>query len=285
MDDIIFWESGETFKKAHTKLKYHATNVERWLERRQMRLNSSKTKFLSNKEPPKIWPIIIQNCHYYPVRTLRYLGVQLYSHPDGPDIGIDLSEVRRDLKRRCSLISRASKWLPTKICKLFAKSIIIGKLNYYLPFLGAECDESLDPLVKGLNSAMRFITGAFITTPIPLLHSRSGIPPIRMLIDKAAGNMWTSLQFHPNGLTDDYEEWAAVGDNGRTPLGSLWKFEYLLKQRYIPVDENDDYHALDGFCMLTRAQSEVLYKCKFHNVDMSRSEAITLFKEGRLAIP
>ena len=160
-----------------------------WLNNHQMRLNEKKSKLLINKLPDRIQPLIVQGCHYYPQKRLRYLGVNLVTHDNGPDFFLDLKDVKPDLKRRCSLLYKASKWIPSRNCLLFAKSIIMGKLNFFLPFLGAENDITLDPLVKGLNEAMRVITGTFCSTPVPLIHSQSGIPPLNILIKKAAGRM------------------------------------------------------------------------------------------------
>ena len=285
MDDIIFWESGRYFDIVHRKLQDHAYKVEKWLEEHQMLLNSEKTKFLINKDPLLLRPIIVQNHAYFPEQNLRYLGINIRAYRDGPDFGLDLRDVKDDLRRRCSLISRASRWLPTKMCLLFAKSIVLGKLNYYLPFLGAECNQTLDPLVKGLNSAMRFITGAFKSTPIPLLHSRSGIPQLNILIMKAAGNMWNSLMFQPNCLTRDYNLWEANGDNGKSPLGALWHFQYWLELRYIPRTDAGVLHALDGCCAVSREQSFTLFKCEYYNLDLTKNQAAKGYKEGDMIIP
>ena len=285
MDDIVFWESVNSYEEARLKLQQWANDVEYWLNDHQMLLNSQKSKLLSNKDPIIRKPLVIQNCHYYPVQQLRYLGANLSTSPDGPDINIDLSNVKPDLKRRCAILSKVSKWLPSKMCLLFGKSIILGKLNFYLSFIGAESKETLQPLQIGLNEAMRFITGAFKTTPIPLLHSKSGIPPLQVLINKAAGSMWTSLHFQPNCLSDDYDNWEAQDNNGTTPLGALWKFEYELIHNFYPRRDNGSLFDTDGYTKVTIDQSRSLFSCKFTNTNLTRTKALELHSNGSLYIP
>ena len=201
------------------------------------------------------------------------------------DINIDLTNVKPDLKRRCSMLTKASKWLPSKLCLLFGKSIVLGKLNFYLSFLGAESEETLKPLQIGLNEAMRFITGAFRTTPISLLHSKSGIPPLKVLINKAAGSMWTSLHFQPNCLSDDYDNWEAQESNGITPLGALWKFEHELIHKFYPRREDGWMFDTDGYVKLTIDQSRSLFICKYTNANLTRKKALELHSKGSLPIP
>ena len=129
MDDIIFWEQGETYEETLTALQLHASRVDHWLEEHQMRLNEVKSRLISNKSPISSRCLQIQGCSYYPVKRLRYLGINLESKPEGPDLFLNLTEVKSDLRRRCSLLTKASRWLPSHMCHMFARSIIMGKLN------------------------------------------------------------------------------------------------------------------------------------------------------------
>ena len=56
---------------------------------------------------------------------------------------------------------------------IFTKGLILGKLNYTLPLLGAEPEENLRSLDVCWRGALRVITGALMSTPIALLHAES----------------------------------------------------------------------------------------------------------------
>ena len=168
---------------------------------------------------------------------------------------------------------------------MFAKSLIMGKLNFYLPFLGAENKETLEPLTKGLNEALRLITGGFCSTPIPVLHAQSGIPPLSILIKEAAGNLWSALKFRPNCLTEEYDNWEAIGDNGYTPLAALWEFEYELLKYFQPRAADGSHLPLDEFCEVSKKESEALYRCQFHNIHMSKEQAKKLHDQNALPLP
>ena len=285
MDDIIFWESDTSFARAWERMNQKCHFVEKWLNENQMRLNEIKSKLLVNKMPAAVPFLKLQGCHYFPQNKLRYLGINLISHEDGPDFAIDLRDVKPDLKRRCSLLYKVSKWIPSHSCLMFAKSIVLGKLNFYLPFLGAENKQTLDPLIKGLNEAMRMITGGFCTTPIPLLHARSGIPPLDILIKHAAGNVWCSLKFQPNCLTKDYESWDASGDNGCSPLSALWEFEYNYIHQFYPRKEDESLFEVEASDKVTESQSEALMQCNFNYIDMSKERAECLYDNNQIDLP
>ena len=109
MDDIIFWASGNSQIEAMNALKEKANLVEAWLNENQMKLNERKSKLIVNKLSDEHQFLRLQGCCYFPKSKLRYLGVNIISHENGPDLALDLSEIEPDLKRRCSLLSKASK--------------------------------------------------------------------------------------------------------------------------------------------------------------------------------
>ena len=82
MDDIVFWETGDSYEEARRKLQDLAKDVEIWMNEHQLLLNSQKSKLLCNKDPIIMNSLVIQNCHYYPVQQLRYLGANLTTSPD-----------------------------------------------------------------------------------------------------------------------------------------------------------------------------------------------------------
>ena len=113
----------------------------------------------------------------------------------------------------------------------------MGKLNYFLPFIGSESSTSLQPLETALNHCKRLITGAFCSTSLCLLSSASGIPPLTMLIDNAAGSLYVKLKTQDSLLAREYFEWDGVGDK-LSPLGNLWRFQEYLQDHTIRIIGN-----------------------------------------------
>ena len=106
MDDIIFWESGNSYEEVMESMREKASALDLWLNNHQMRLNEKKSKLLINKLPDRIQPLIVQSCHYYPQKRLRYVGVNLVTHDNGPDFFLDLKDVKPDLKRNAVYCTR-----------------------------------------------------------------------------------------------------------------------------------------------------------------------------------
>ena len=205
MDDILFWYQARTSKELQMRLQQAADKLTKWCNHNGMKVNQDKTKFIMNKIPLYNTPVIrIQGKPYTPTSRLKYLGVEFTSSEMTDVIELDLGRVKSDLIRRTSLVGRVKYLLTSADMMTVAKAIVMGKLNYFLPFLGAESPETLRPLEVGLNQCMRIITGAFPSTPIPLLHSWTGIPPIRTLIKKTAANMFYSMKQYPSILTREY---------------------------------------------------------------------------------
>ena len=97
--------------------------------------------------------------------------------------------------------------------------------------------------------------------------------------------MWRSLKFRPNCLTEDYENWEAVGHNGYTPLSALWEFEYELISHFQPRYEDGSLLPLDEPCIINKELSEKLYQCSYHNIDMTKEQAMELHSNEALPMP
>ena len=69
--------------------------------------------------------------------------------------------------------------------RMFAEGLIISKLRYYLPVLAAESPKTLKPLETAYRQCLRLICGGIRSTPIPLLYSQSGFPPLSEMIADA----------------------------------------------------------------------------------------------------
>ena len=142
---------------------------------------------------------------------MRYLGIDLVSTENTELIHFDLTELRQDMEKRAQILKYVRCRLDKESLKIFSKGLILGKLQYILPLLGTEHIQTIDPLIKGWNKALRVITGGLPSTPIPLLHAESGLPPLPVLIEQAVGRYFRRLLQNGTLLTDEYLEWIGHG--------------------------------------------------------------------------
>ena len=83
----------------------------------------------------------------------------------------------------------------------------MGKLNYYLPAFAAEGTEITDPLQVCVNKFLRIICQAKLSTPIPLMISRTGISPIPTLIKKTGYSMFRRVVSNDTIMLSEMERW------------------------------------------------------------------------------
>ena len=263
MDDIVFWSFGETAHDLQNKLQLQANRVEDWINQNDLVLNHKKTKLMLNKGFVQGFCLRLCGTTFYPCERLRYLGADILSKEDDEYLHIDFSKVGADLYRRCSLISRVSSIFSRENIRNFGQAIVMGKLSYYLPFAGSEASDSLRHLEVGLNHCMRLVTGAFISTPVPILHSSSGIPPLSLLIDRFASNMLLKLRTQNSLLSRDYYAWNLLGE-GCSPLGRVWKCHQYIQAAVSDFGCSfDDDESVEFPQVPPLNYWEALYACRF----------------------
>ena len=195
MDDILIWAEGRSHMEAASKLQRLLKPVEIWCNRLQMIINTQKTYLIANEIPSRGATVKFCGTCYYPSTRIRYLGMTLESFDDGGYLRANLTELKRDVRRRVSLLRRVSRFCTTNVMSTLTKAFILGKINYVLPVVGNEDPEVRRQIEVAINEAMRLDTGAFPSTPIPLLHIRSGFPDSEALFRYAAGSLWKKIQF------------------------------------------------------------------------------------------
>ena len=200
---------------------------------------------------------------------MKYLGVELVSEESNNYFSLNLRKVGTDMIRGCSLINRVRSVFPVNMIRMFAQAVVLGKLNYFLPFIGAESADSLRPLEVALNHCKRLITGAFCSTPVSLLSAASGIPPLLMLVNKAAGLLYIKLRTQDSLLAREYFSWDGVGDK-LSPLGNLWRFQEYVEDRTKLWQESEKL-IIDFPENPKRYHLESLYKCEMQIEDTKKS--------------
>ena len=279
MDDIIFWRSAKSAEELHTLMQADAKELTEWIDKNRLSVNETKTKFVSNIQDEDSclrFPIKLAGRKYHPKSRLKYLGVEMFYDGVERYIRLDLHNVGADLVRRCSIMKRAKPFFPPRMMKYFGRSIILGKLSYYLPFIGTEDSTGLKPLVIGLNHALRLITGLFISTPIPVLHAASGIPPLEILIQESVARLCVKLKTKESILSQDYHDWNLRGENIST-LGGVYEFDKIIERsmKLLPVQPM----GLDIPMELENRHLEALYKCNWRILD-SIKEFKSIYENG-----
>ena len=277
MDDIVFWRSESSVEALQESLQEEANVLSHWITLNKLRVNHRKTTFMVNDYEAN-FPLVFAGTTYYPTKQMKYLGVEMISEESNNYLSLNLRKVGTDMIRRCSLINRVRSVFPVTMIRMFAQAIVMGKLNYYLPFIGAESADSLRPLEVALNHCKRLITGAFCSTPVSLLSAASGIPPLAMLINKAAGSLYVKLRTQDSLLAREYFTWDGVGDK-LSPLGNLWRFQEYVEDRTKFWQESEelmiDFQENPEKCYL-----ESLYKCEMQIEDTKKS-FFTCYREKK----
>ena len=174
-------------------------------------------------------------------------------------------------------------YLRSSLCQpdlsMFAKGFIRGKLQYFLPLLGVEHKDILEPLEVMWRRALRVITGALPSTPKAILYAESGLPPLHILIEEYCGTMLARLLTNPNLLTYEYLQWNGEGD-GWSPLGALWKVQRVLEDKML-LWEKLPFYGVEQLRKPTFDQLDSLHRLKAISYD-SRQEALEAHAQGNL---
>ena len=166
--------------------------------------------------------------------------------------------------------------LPKKHLALFTEGLILGKLQYLLPLMAIEHEDTLKPLKTAWNSALRVITGGLPSTPIPVLHAESGLPPLDILIQEAAGKWLRRLLQQPTLTTMEYLSWEGQA-KGLTPFEGL-----RIAQEKIPEHLlQNNFPEIEQLYLPTPDHFRMLLDIEF-SVQESIQDALELHSEGQL---
>ena len=156
---------------------------------------------------------------------------------------------------------------------MFGQALVMGKLNYYLPLLSAERSTGvLRCLDVALNKLMRVLTGLIKTTPIPLLHYFSKIPPLDVLIQEASMRTFRRINLNSDSLLEaDYSSWDG-SKMGMTPFDGLYMTNVMMQNTFPELSQLDDVDS-----ELLESAYWVQYECL-----KSRDMAMLTHQKGRL---
>ena len=140
---------------------------------------------------------------------VKYLGVilRITKRTEGAFI-VDVRDVANDLRRRCRVLKPLYRRLPSKEFRMFAEGLIMSKLRYYLPMLYGESSKTLQPLRTAYRQCLRLMCGGLRTTPLPLLYSQTGFPPLDYLVEEASLRQFMYVTDNPDTLlTREFENY------------------------------------------------------------------------------
>lgn len=243
VDDTAIWAYGSTPTEVTAILQEQARQIEDWCQNNMVLINYTKTEFVLtwNDQLTELHKVHLNGKTITAKEEIKYLGVTLKSLNTSTHYSrmllIDLETPAGDIIRKCNLLYRLRKLgLDHHGLKLITNSFILGKLRYYLPFLGAEIHQNhleypngpnptkdlLRPLRTALNHVMRTITGAYRSTPIPLLVAATNLLPLEEMIKEAALKMMTRAISTNNIIGLEYRDWTHDGSgDGLSPYGII----------------------------------------------------------------
>lgn len=238
MDDTALWDCSDTVRGLKTLLQERVDRIEVWCQTNRIRLNGRKTKILMNEMDDRFSQEVANSC-CEPSERVKYLGITLRATAgqSGP-FEIELHQVAADLIRRCRVLKPLYRRLPGAFYRMFAEGLVISKLRYYLPILAGETEKTLKPLRTAYRQCLRLICGGLRTTPIPLLHSQSGMPPLEEMIREASLKQLMRNTERPNSLmVEDYKTYDS--EPGSPYIGMVrgtwemppWMLEAEFEQR------------------------------------------------------
>ena len=265
VDDTVHWALAPTRADVLNTLQQTANDVAHWCTQNSVLLNLQKTTLLWNNHK-KTSKIHINGVIVRASRHARYLGASLF-HPHSNThqsrLALDLTEVARDIHVRCRYIAQLRKYkLPTRLFQAVCSAFIGGKLNYYTTWLSAEPLETIRPLELAYRHYMRVYSGAFTSTPIPLLHATTGFP---LLADKikidTTMNILSGIAAD-NITGNDYLDWDRAGQCW-SPYRTAWN---LLRTT---APDLDNLH--QSTVRLRHRDLEALHRAKFRLATRTRA--------------
>ena len=222
MDDTCFWASAPNVLHLEIKLRARLRLIEIWCQENNIMLNTRKTKLLLNHYQTLPAPKL-GSSRLTPSRTTKYLGYHLFSSIHARfSLQFDLQPLARDIQRRNILLRRLRYRLPTRSFRLFGEGLIKSKLRFYLPLLSSEHSDTLRPVRTAYNEYVRSLCGGIRSTPLPLLFSQSGLPPLEQLIADESRRFYFRIMSNGSSLLcREFESWSGLHHQGSPMLGIL----------------------------------------------------------------
>lgn len=154
-DDTMIYIISKDLKQAQTKLNIDLKNIERWLSKMKLKINTEKTKYviINNRQKEKI-KISMQDMEIEQVKTTKYLGIIIDEKLDFKE---NFDYVCKKMAKKVGFMGRISKKLDLETKITIYKTIIAPHLDYCSSILYLANENQITKLQKIQNKAMRII--------------------------------------------------------------------------------------------------------------------------------
>ena len=274
--------TGDSIQQVNRQLQTLSNKVVDWCQDNKVLINYDKTHLIYNEWRPYQRITLKSGVSLIPEKYITYLGVKFATNSSmiRNSLQVDLRDAAVNIKKRCYVLRSLRQYnVDQKLLERLGAGFVEGKLRYYTSFLGAEMHTPKSPFFRPLtvayNEYLRVLSGAFRSTPIPILHAATRKPTLIQLIEADQTKLVLSSVTHDNLLGREYYEWNGSYD-GWSPLGTAWKV-----QRDISENPMVDTESICNRTRPTHQQLENLSKCTFPNT-LTREEALQKHAESKL---
>ena len=209
MDDTAMWKTERTRELLEERMQEDLDRIHQWCTENHIVINSEKTVVMVNDLDNEI-TLEINKKPIHTVKKTRYLGVDLVSRKGFKEqIYVDIDSLVESMDKTTQLLKAIRSRLPQNILYNVGKALLLSKLNYYLPVMGAESETGVfDRLQKQLNRFLQILANSPISTPITLLQSQTGIPPVEILMTQTVASNIARMMTNPeSSLENTYSSW------------------------------------------------------------------------------
>ena len=215
MDDTALWQTAKSRESLEIAMQHDLTILHKWCVKNHVVINTDKTVVMVNDLDNEV-TLELEGKLIKTVKPTKYLGVHLVSKKgDFEQIYINVDGLKSDMRNLTNLLKLLKNKLPQHLLYMVGNSLLLSKLNYHLPIMGAEKDTGVfDQLRVSLNDYLRVLCHAPRSTPIPLLHSQTGIPPIEILLKKTVVSNLARTMTNPDEIFEQsFWKWNGSGWN------------------------------------------------------------------------
>ena len=137
MDDTCLMTSSTSTEEVVNHLEQTVSRVVTWCDQNDVKLNASKTQLIMN-EFVEDCKLSIQDSSITASQSACYLGATIRNHANLPVFYHDFQALVSSLRKRLNILRCMRLTLTKTELKVFCQGLILGKLAYILPLLGAE---------------------------------------------------------------------------------------------------------------------------------------------------
>lgn len=167
-DDTMIYIIGKDLKQMEQKMNEDLQNLEKWLSKMKLKINTEKTKYMIiNRKAHDQLKLKMNNMEIENVKNIKYLGLIIDEKLDFKE---NFDYVCKKMAKKVGFLGRISKKLDIETKITIYKTIISPHLDYCSTILYLANETQLTKLQKIQNKAMRIILRLNRYTNIKLMQ-------------------------------------------------------------------------------------------------------------------